>query len=156
MSKWNDTAAWAALLDGSACPICKRGQPLDLIAEFDGSWLTMPETAPMPGYVCLVSRIHVVELHELNDVQAEAFMRAARNVSRVLATVTQAVKLNYEIHGNTLPHLHMHFFPRYEEDRFEGQAIDPRRVTQPVYAPGQFSRIRDRLVTELGEKALCR
>ncbi len=149
MSKWNDSVAWTALRDGSECPICKRGQPLDIIATLDSSWLTMAERAPMAGYVCLVSRVHVIELHELDDAQAEAFMRDLRTVSRALAAVTGAVKLNYEIHGNTLPHLHMHFFPRYPRDPFENKPIDPRSVTGPVYAPQQFLKMRDRLVQEL-------
>lgn len=149
MSKWNDPIVWSALLDGSACPICRRAQPLHILATLDISWLTMPEDAPMPGYVCLVSQVHVVELHELNEVQAGAFMRDAQRVSRALAAVTGAVKLNYEIHGNTLPHLHLHFFPRYIGDSFEGKPIDPRAVTHSVYTAQQFSEIRDRLLREL-------
>ena len=153
MSKWNDPIAWTGLLDGSACPICKRKGPLHVIAKLEGSWLTMSEDAPMPGYVCLVSQVHVVELHELDDAQAGVFMRDARKVSRALAAVTSAVKLNYEIHGNTLPHLHMHFFPRYAGDRFEGRPVDPRNVTEPVYAPEQFAEMRDRLLRELDKNA---
>lgn len=103
----------------------------------------------MLGYVCLVSRVHAIELHDLAEPQAEAFMRKARRLSQALSSVTGLVKLNYEIHGNTLPHLHMHFFPRHKGDVFEGRAIEPRRVRQPVHAPGQFIDIRDRLIAEL-------
>lgn len=149
MGKWNDSAAWASLIDGSACPICERGHPLNIIATLQSSWLTMSEDAPMRGYVCLVSRIHAVELHDLTEEQAAIFMADVRNVSSALARVTGAVKLNYEIHGNTLPHLHMHFFPRYMGDPFEGRAIEPWRVRQPVYAPGQFSELRDHLLVAL-------
>lgn len=153
MSKWNSPAEWQRLCDGSACPICTRGQPLDIIAQLDSSWLTMSEGAPVPGYVCLVSRVHAVELHNLTSSQAESFMRDAHRVSSALSAVTGAVKLNYEIHGNTLPHLHMHFFPRYKGDPFEGRAIDPAHVTQAVYAAGQFSKLRSRLLQELGASA---
>ncbi len=124
MSRWREPAAWAELVDGSACPICLRGHPSDIIATMKSSWLTMPEDAAMPGYVCLVSQ--------------------------ALCGVTGAVKLNYDIHGNTLPHLHLHFFPRYVGDPFEGRAIEPRSVTQPVYAAGQFAVVRDRLLHALG------
>ncbi|ADO71755.1 HIT family protein [Stigmatella aurantiaca DW4/3-1] len=140
---------WQALLDGSGCPICKRGLPLHVIANLECSWLTMSEDAPMPGYVCLVSKVHVIELHELEEARAEAFMRDIRSVSKALSIITEAVKLNYEIHGNTLPHLHMHFFPRYVGDPFEGKAIEPRAVTQPVYAPGQFAEVKSRLLAAL-------
>ena len=128
MSKWNSPAEWQRLCDGSACPICARGKPLNIIAQLDASWLTMSEDAPMPGYVCLVSRVHAVELHDLCTSHAESYMRDAQRVSSALSAVTAAVKLNYEIHVNTLPHLHMHFFPRHVGDPFEGRAIEPARV----------------------------
>jgi diadenosine tetraphosphate (Ap4A) HIT family hydrolase len=142
MSGWNDRDRWAALCSGAECPICVRGEPKDLVATLESSWVTMQEAAPVRGYVCLVLKNHAVELHDLPEPAACAFMRDARKVSRALAAITGAVKLNYEIHGNSLPHLHMHYFPRYRGDRFEGQPINPRLVEQPVYAPGEFEALR--------------
>jgi diadenosine tetraphosphate (Ap4A) HIT family hydrolase len=119
------------------------------VAELQVSRLMMDENAPMKGYVWLPLRRHVIELHELTDTEGAAFIRDIQRVSRALSAVTGAVKLNYEIHGNTVPHLHLHIFPRYPGDRFEGGPIDPRAVTEPVYAAGEFQRIRDRLIDEL-------
>ena len=59
----------------------------------------MQEAAPVPGYVCLVSQTHAVDLHDLPEAVASAFMRDARKVSMALATITGAVKMNYEIHA---------------------------------------------------------
>jgi diadenosine tetraphosphate (Ap4A) HIT family hydrolase len=109
---------------------------MDVVAKLEGSWVTMQEVAPVPGYVCLVSQTHAVDLHDLPEADAFAFMRDARKVSMAVASVTGAVKMNYEIHGNSIPHLRMHFFPRYRGDQFEGQPINPRSAVQPVYAPG--------------------
>src|SRR4051812_5082410 len=111
----------------------------------------MEERGPTRGYVCLVSKTHVVELHELDEPTASAFMRDMRRVSSALCKVTGAVKLNYEIHGNTLPHLHMHFFPRYRGDAFEGRPIDPRAAVHPPYKPGEFSALREDLLHVLAE-----
>ena len=147
---WNDPDLWAALCSGEACPICRRGEPLDIVAEFESSWVTMGEAAPVRGYVCLVSRIHAVDLHDLPEASAAAFTRDAWKVSRAIASVTGAVKMNYEIHGNSLPHFHMHFFPRYRSDRFEGGSINPRLVLRPVYSTGEFERIRDAFLIALG------
>jgi diadenosine tetraphosphate (Ap4A) HIT family hydrolase len=113
MSAWNDPARWAALCSGAACPICIRQKPLDVVATLEASWVTMQEAAPVSGYVCLVSQLHAVELHDLPEAAASAFMRDAQRVSRALKTGKGAVKLNlvklnYEMHGNSLPHLHMH------------------------------------------------
>ncbi len=33
-------------------------------------------------------------------------------------------------HGNTLPHLHLHLYPRYRDDPFPGQPID---YTEKIY-----------------------
>jgi diadenosine tetraphosphate (Ap4A) HIT family hydrolase len=149
LSKWNDANLWQSLLDGSACPVCVRGFPLDVIASLESCWLTMSEEAVTRGYVCQVSRVHAVELYDLTETQANNFMQDARRISRALSSATGAVKLNYEIHGNTLPHLHMHFFPRYIGDQFEGKPIDPGKASRTVYESGEFAVVRDRLLKEL-------
>jgi diadenosine tetraphosphate (Ap4A) HIT family hydrolase len=64
--------------------------------------------------------------------------------------------MNYEIHGNSIPHLHMHFFPRYRGDHFEGRPIDPRMVVQPVYGSGEFGELRRAILTALGFNAAQR
>jgi len=109
----------------------------------------MGEASPIPGYVCLVSQIHAVDLHDLPEAAACAFMRDARKVSMAAASATGAVKMNYEIHGNSIPHLHMHFFPRFRGDQFEGQPINPRLIMQPVYAPGEFEKSREAFLMAL-------
>lgn len=146
---WNDAAAWAGLCSGETCPICVRGEPLDIVATLSVSWVTMQAAAPLPGYACLVSRMHAVDLHDLPEETALAFMQDARRLSQALSSATGAVKMNYEIHGNTIPHVHMHFFPRTPGDRFEGRPIDPRSVVASPYGPGQFEELREAVIKTL-------
>ena len=47
-------------------------------------------------------------------------------VARAVAELVRPVKMNYEVHGNTLPHLHLHLFPRHLGDPYVGGPIDPR------------------------------
>ena len=56
------------------------------------------------------------------------FWNDAMNVARAVASVVEPIKMNYEIHGNTLPHLHLHLFPRHPDDPYVGGPIDPRRA----------------------------
>ena len=51
------------------------------------------------------------------------FMEDVQRVARALHKVTGAVKINYEIHGNSMPHLHVHLFPRYIDDDFPSAPI---------------------------------
>jgi diadenosine tetraphosphate (Ap4A) HIT family hydrolase len=124
--------------------------PDDIIAELDSSWVTMGESAPLRGYACLVFRRHAVEFYDLTESEGMAFMRDVRRLSHAVKRVTGAVKLNYEVHGNTIEHLHMHFYPRYENDAFKGGPINPRAVTAPVYAAGEIEDFRTRLREALG------
>jgi diadenosine tetraphosphate (Ap4A) HIT family hydrolase len=114
----------------------------------------MQEAAPVRGYVCLVSQTHAVDLHDLPASTACAFMRDAHKVSRAVASVTGAVKMNYEIHGNSIPHFHMHFFPRYRGDQFEGRPINPKLAVQPVYSVGEFEKARQAFLAALQRESL--
>jgi diadenosine tetraphosphate (Ap4A) HIT family hydrolase len=120
---WTDPARWSALRDGSACPVCLDG-PRDVVTTLDASWVTLPPLTPLPGYVCLVARRHVVEPDELSFAERTAFWEEVNQVAAALYQALRPVKLNYEIHGNTLPHLHLHLFPRQPGDRFEGRPIN--------------------------------
>ncbi len=150
MSTWRDPERWAKWVRGEDCPICRSVSDGSVVAELEVSRLVMGDDAPLRGYAWLAFRRHVVELHELSDSEGAAFMRDIRRVSRAIAAATGAVKLNYEIHGNTVPHLHMHIFPRYSGDAFEGGPINPRAVQRPAYEPGEFEAIRARVTEELG------
>ena len=120
---WSDPDRWAALRDGSGCPVCVDG-PRDVIAELAASWVTVPLRTPLRGYLCLVAKRHAVEPFELPMDERIAFWEDVNRVAAAVDRELMPVKLNYEIHGNTLPHLHLHLFPRQRGDRFEGRPID--------------------------------
>jgi diadenosine tetraphosphate (Ap4A) HIT family hydrolase len=108
----------------TACPICDRGEPLDVIAELESVWITAATTAPLPGYVCVVAKSHVEEPYELRGEQGLLFWEEAMRVAEAVARTIVPEKMNYEIHGNTIRHLHMHLFPRMSGDPFEDRPID--------------------------------
>lgn len=150
MSRWGDPDEWARLLTPEGCPICRDGGPTHVIAELEVSWLTMGgEPGPLPGSCALFLRRHAIELHELDADEAAAYMRDIQRVSRAVKEATGAVKMNYEIHGNTIPHLHTHFFPRRPGDPFEGAPIDPRRPPGPAALATDIGVLRRRIVTAL-------
>lgn len=140
MSKWTDPSEWARLRSGQTCPFCLSGSAAEVVAEFGvvvgHGWGGGPDA----GYCCLVFRRHAVELHDLTTAEAAAFVRDVQRVSHAVAVVAEPVKMNYEVHGNTLPHLHTQFFPRYVGDPFEGGPVNPRLLAASVYGPGEYPR----------------
>lgn len=153
MSTWTDPAAWARRVSGEDCPICRDGGPTNRIAELDVSTLAMGDgPTALPGTCALFLRRHAVELHELSAEEGAAFMRDAQRVSRALLQATGAIKMNYEVHGNTIPHLHVHFFPRYPGDPFQDAPINPRLV--PAIDNGdEVARIKQAVAAALGPEA---
>lgn len=149
MSKWTDPAVWAGLTGGETCPICRDGGPTNAIAELEVSTLAMGDgAAALPGTCALFLRRHAVELHDLPPEEGAAFMRDVQRVSRALAQAAGAVKMNVEMHGNTIPHLHVHFYPRYRGDPFENAPINPR-LPPPADNAAEVARIRRHVIDAL-------
>jgi diadenosine tetraphosphate (Ap4A) HIT family hydrolase len=59
---------------------------------------------------------HVVEPTELSDEEAAMYGREVLLVGRALETTFSAIKMNYNVLGNSVPHLHTHVIPRYADD----------------------------------------
>jgi len=113
-----------------SCPICSRpeGRPDDIVAELSAAWVTAPDQAPLPGYVCVVAKQHVVEPYELPPDRSAAFWADCMEAARAVSSTFRPTKMNYEIHGNTIAHLHMHLYPRYPGDPYEGRPIDHKTL----------------------------
>ena len=72
----------------------------------------------------MVAKRHIVEPFELDEPELTAFWKESMAVAKALDDLTQPSKMNYEIYGNTIPHLHLHLFPRFDGDPFQGRPIE--------------------------------
>lgn len=125
-SAWRTPATWAGQRSRSRCPICQRGRPRDVIATLAASWVSGPPVAPLPGYAAVIAKRHVVEPFELPSRTRRAFWEDVTLAAKALSDLFTPIKMNYELHGNTIPHLHVHLYPRFADDPFVGGPIDPR------------------------------
>lgn len=117
------------------CP-CSDGKP------FDDEWLTIVRMeygfvrterkaqGKLWGKCHICTNRHYVHLYDLPPKELAGFMADVQKAAKALHEVTEAVKINYEIHGNSGAHLHCHLFPRYLDDDFPGMGIDVT-VTEP-------------------------
>jgi diadenosine tetraphosphate (Ap4A) HIT family hydrolase len=85
--------------------------------------VTAQPVAVLPGYACVVAKRHVEEPFQLPDDEMVAFWRESMAVARALSSLLEPRRMNYEIHGNSIPHLHLHLYPRFSGDPFEGRPI---------------------------------
>lgn len=102
------------------------------IAELKYSYATAEKIAQgrLFGKCHVLSKLHVVDFEEMPKEDMIGFMSDIQMVAKALHKITGAIKINYEIHGNSGPHLHCHLFPRYLDDDFPSAPID-YRITEP-------------------------
>ena len=103
----------------AACVMCgtygRSDGPLH-IADLALSRVFLHEDQFFPGYVLLVLRRHVTELYDLPAPERATLMEEVSRVAQVLAGIFRPVKMNYELLGNLVPHIHWHLVPRLDTD----------------------------------------
>jgi diadenosine tetraphosphate (Ap4A) HIT family hydrolase len=129
------------LRKGQGCPACEEGRPDETahgIRIFAGSVSDayLNKAKIQRGYTIVLWRgRHVAEPTELSSTEASAYWLEVILVARALETHLQPVKTNYNVLGNSLPHLHTHVIPRYEDDPRPGWPFpfpeaDPGRIEE--------------------------
>ena len=138
---WTNPENWAKRLTPEGCPFCPM-EPWGAYVELPASWVLIPDEVVLPGYVLVVSKRHVIEPFELEPDEQTRFWEDAMRTAAAVASVVKPVKVNYEIHGNTIPHLHLHIFPRFRGDPFERSPIDPHRVPPSRRSAAEIEALR--------------
>ena len=118
-----------------------------LIAELETARAYLHEDQFFPGYVLLVLRRHATELYELPAPERAAHLDEVARVAEALARVFQPVKMNYELLGNQVPHIHWHLVPRL--------AADPD-LRQPIWRVDHAPVSLDAAVTRQRVEAIRR
>ncbi len=143
MSFHHDPDLWLFQAQKENCPYCRKDEdPLQSVTlkMFQFSEMCAHPRVCLKGTCYLITREHYVELFDLGDEALLGFMKEVQAAARALKEVTGAFKINYEIHGNTVPHLHLHLFPRYLDDPFPGSPIQYGRIDPPVYQGDEFEQ----------------
>jgi diadenosine tetraphosphate (Ap4A) HIT family hydrolase len=95
--------------------MCRRWEDeLDLrIIELPNSYVTLNRDQYFPGYTLLFTKNHVTELFHLDQEVRSALMDEVSLVAEALFGVYAPAKINYELLGNMVPHIHWHIVPRF-------------------------------------------
>ena len=153
------TENWGALISGESCPVCdliNSGKSEDehgiRIADLTLSRLFLAKNQFVVGYCVLLCHRHVIEPHELTAAERTKYFDDVAKVGEALQTAFNAAKMNYNILGNVIPHLHTHILPRYFTDGAPNRPIDPGLKGHEVYLSDReyaerIERIRSHLVT---------
>ncbi len=126
---------WTELLEPQTCPFCqnlREGKLEDdfgfTVADLPTGRLRLMRNQFVPGYHIFVSRVHVCEIHEFTAEERRAFFDDLARVTEAIQTAYGAAKLNIEMLGNAVPHLHAHLMPRRFEDANFGKRLGDKRA----------------------------
>jgi diadenosine tetraphosphate (Ap4A) HIT family hydrolase len=134
------------------CPMCNRwSDDSDLrIIPLKHSFVILNRDQFFPGYVLLFTREHVTELFHLKPRMRGELMEEVSRVAQALQTVFQPDKINYELLGNMVAHMHWHLVPRFATDPLWPRPIWSQAHEELLLTPDEYqSRI------ELIRKALA-
>lgn len=110
------------------CPLCERVLKTKsknygyLIHEFKHSYLMLGEHQFFQGYSVLVAKDHYKEMTDMPLPLRNEIFQEMMQASKAIEHAFSPKKMNMCSLGNVVPHVHWHFFPRYENDP---QFFDP-------------------------------
>ncbi len=105
-------------MNSAACKACLGTWPREdhFIADCGLTRAYLHEDQFFPGWTVLVLKQHATELFDLARGDRSQLIEEVSAVAALLARQWTAVKINYELLGNQLPHIHWHVIPRLAQD----------------------------------------
>ena len=112
-------------MSAADCRACRSDWPPadDFIAECGPAKVYLHDDQFFPGWTLVILTRHATELYDLERAERAALMEAVTEVAQALAAVYGAVKMNYALLGNVLPHIHWHLVPRRADDPIPTQPV---------------------------------
>jgi diadenosine tetraphosphate (Ap4A) HIT family hydrolase len=96
----------------------ERGENPTVLARLKTGWAVIGDTQHLPGYCLLLYRGEANHLTDLPRAERADFLLDMSLLGEAVQNVCSALdpqfrRVNYEVLGNSWPHLHAHVHPRY-------------------------------------------
>lgn len=105
---------------------CRKGNYPKAICRVSSGWVVLGDVQFLPGYSLILPDPVVADLNQLSLRERSQLMTDVSLLGDALLELTNAVRINYEILGNLEPALHVHVFPRFDDE-------DETLRTKPVW-----------------------
>lgn len=127
-------------MTAARCVMCRRVEEKNdrWIAEFPLTVAYLNEDQFFAGYTLLIFKRHATELYHLERDKRAGMIEELSRLAEALETVFRPVKMNYELLGNQVPHIHWHLIPRLADDPLPRWPVwrsthEPRHVSSEEY-----------------------
>jgi len=109
------------------------------IAELDRCYVLLNRDQFFPGYTFVFTKGHATELFHLDREARGAVMEEVTAVAALLNGLFKADKINYELLGNMVPHMHWHLVPRLRSDRLWPRPIWAEPHTEVILSTAGYA-----------------
>lgn len=125
----------------NSCPMCTKwdDEPDLRIAELGECRVLLNRDQFFPGYTFVIAREHVTELFHLDRYRRIAVMDEVTKVAAALHALFRPEKINYELLGNMVPHMHWHIVPRFRSDPLWPRPIWAEPHDEAVLSPDGYA-----------------
>ncbi|MDD1014953.1 HIT family protein [Pseudomonas rubra] len=108
--------------------LARNGENDKVICRMASGWAVMGDVQFLQGYCLLLPDPVVPSLNDLDSEARALYLLDMARIGDAVLQVTGALRMNYEILGNSEPELHCHIFPRYAHE-----PEDKRRIPAWFY-----------------------
>jgi diadenosine tetraphosphate (Ap4A) HIT family hydrolase len=98
--------------------MCARNANSDFIYDLPRSVVILGKKQFYKGYCIVLFKGHKTELFQMTEDERNLYFKDVSTAAQAISNVFQSDKINYEILGNTEPHIHCHLFPRKHMDEY--------------------------------------
>jgi diadenosine tetraphosphate (Ap4A) HIT family hydrolase len=132
--------------------MCTRWQdePDLRIAEFDHCYVQLNRDQFFHGYTLVFSKKHVTELFHLEQASRSALLEEVTRVAAALYQIYAPAKMNYELLGNMVPHMHWHLIPRFTVDPLWPRPIWSEPHQEKLLNPQEYRQSISNIRAALG------
>lgn len=141
---------WTRLISGEGCPLCADpSKGMTMLGDLEVTRAYLQRSASFRGYCVLVLKRHAVELDDLSADERRALVDDITRVAHAVRIVCGPKKVNYEILGNIVPHIHVHIIPRYETDPAWDRAAWFALPDEAALSDDDYASLADELGTAI-------
>ena len=101
------------------CLMCEKwdAEPELRITELQQCYVLLNRDQFFPGYTFVFSKVHVTELFHLDREARAMVIEEVASTAAALSRLFKPDKINYELLGNMVPHMHWHLVPRFRTEQ---------------------------------------
>jgi diadenosine tetraphosphate (Ap4A) HIT family hydrolase len=136
----------------TGCLMCRKWQEdVDLrVIELDYCYVVLNRDQFFVGYCFVLSKAHVTELFHLDVETRQGIIEEVNRVAAALHRVFTPTKINYELLGNMVPHMHWHIVPRFSDDPLWPRPIWSEGHAEKLLSPQEYAVRIDLIRSALG------